>query len=424
MLDLGNNDNNGLNGNNNLNNNGRFVGIGKLALLLGFLMTDLFDTLCSYENLSLAFKKARRGKTQKQYVIDFEKNIHENLLILRNELLMQVYYPQPLKTFIIRDPKTRKISKSAFRDRVIHHALCNIIEPIFEKSFIYDSYTNRLGKGTLKAVARFDQFKRKASKNNTRTCYVLKADIKSYFETVDHTILFRLIQKKINDERILWLVKVILDNHHAGEYGKGMPLGNLTSQFFANVYLNELDQFVKHTLKVKYYIRYVDDFIILDTSKEALIKYKEEIGSFLVAKLCLHLHPSKSKIIPLSQGASFLGFRIFFHHKLLRKKNLNRFERRLSEFKKLYHTNKIQRETIIQRFDGWLAYTHHADTYKYQLHLLRLFPLLFPLPIKQTEKMRVQPKKFTIKVGGGAVPIQFASNPSFVQTWFVTSTNC
>lgn len=152
----------------------------------------------------------------KGYVIEFENNLQENLLLLRSELLLHSYNPKPLKTFIVRDPKTRKISKSHFRDRVIHHALCNIIEPIFEKSFIYDSYANIKGKGTLKALQRFDYLKRKASRNNTVKCYVLKADIKHYFDTIDHETLLNIIKRKIKDERVIWLIKTILKNHKIG----------------------------------------------------------------------------------------------------------------------------------------------------------------------------------------------------------------
>ena len=177
---------------------------------------DLFNKLCSFENLELAFRKARKRKTLKNYVIEFEKNLMQNLLELKNELLFHTYKPKPLKTFIVRDPKTRKISKTHFRDRVIHHALCSIIEPIFEKSFIYDSYANRINKGGLKAIGRFDFFKRKVSKNNIRNCFILKADIKKYFETVSHKILLKIIRGKINDERIIWLIKTILQNRKIG----------------------------------------------------------------------------------------------------------------------------------------------------------------------------------------------------------------
>jgi len=238
-----------VNGNNrNLyHNNGAFGMTFCRGFSLLMLIMDLYNTLCSYDNLFLAYKEARKRKTTKSYVIEFEKNLKENLLFLRSELLLHCYSPKPLVNFTIHDPKTRKISKSDFKDRIVHHALCNIIEPIFEKSFIYDSYANRMGKGTLKALQRFDFFKRKASRNNTEKCYVLKADIQKYFENVEHEILQSIIQKRVSDKRIIWLIRKILSN--SSSQNKGMPLGNLTSQFFANVYLNYFDWFVKTKLK-------------------------------------------------------------------------------------------------------------------------------------------------------------------------------
>mgnify|MGYP001600964761 CR=1 FL=1 len=182
---------------------------------------NLYNRLCSYDNLELAFRKARKRKTLKHYVVEFEKNLKQNLIDLRNELIFHTYKPKPLKNFIVRDPKTRKISKSHFRDRVIHHALCNVIEPIFEKSFIHDSFANRINKGSLKAIERFDYFKRKVSRNNLKTCYILKADIKHYFETVNHEILLKIIRRKITDERIIWLIKTILQNHRTSPIGGG-----------------------------------------------------------------------------------------------------------------------------------------------------------------------------------------------------------
>lgn len=179
-------------------------------------MRDLWKELCAYTNLERAYRNARKKKTLLPYVREFEKQLRDNLLLLRTELLLHSYAPHPLVHFIIQDPKTRKISKSAFRDRIIHHAIVSIIEPIFDKSFICDSYANRIGKGTLNAVKRFDFFKRKASRNNTIPCYVLKADIRKYFETVDHKTLLSILQKKIKDPRILWLVRKILSNYQSG----------------------------------------------------------------------------------------------------------------------------------------------------------------------------------------------------------------
>ncbi len=340
---------------------------------------SLFDELCHYDNLYGAYWKARKGKTQRKYVLDFEEKLSGNLMQLQQELQSQTYHPKPLETFILRDPKTRKISKSDFRDRIIHHALCQIIEPIFEKRFIYDSYANRLGKGTLKAVQRFDDFKRKVSKNDIHPCFVLKADIRHYFDTVDQDILLAILSKRITDEKVLRLIKVILANYFTNVPGKGMPLGNLTSQFFANVYLNELDQFVKHTLKAKYYLRYVDDFVILHKTKEILDSYKQRIGLFLREKLALELHPHKSKIISLEQGINFLGFRIFYYHKLIRKKNIYKSHRKFKQLQEWYQKELVGREKAVEGLEGWLAFVSHANTYKYRRRLIQWFNLTFSL---------------------------------------------
>lgn len=329
---------------------------------------NLYENLCAYNNLYLAYKKARKHKTKKHYVINFETNLHQNLRKLRLELLFHVYKPKPLINFTIRDPKTRKISKSDFIDRIVHHAVCNILEPIYQKIFIYDSFANQKGKGTLIAIKRFNKFKRKVSKNNTNLIYILKCDIKKYFETVDHEILLNIIKKSIKDEKVIWLIKQILNNYNlgGGARKKGMPLGNLTSQFFANVYLNELDYFVKHKLRIKYYIRYVDDFVILHENKAILEQYKKEISKFLINNLRLNLHPEKSKIKQLNQGIDFLGFRLFYYHKLLKKRNLKHFKSNLfdpnQEYNKLY-----------LRLEGFLAYSKHASTFKLRKRLINDF---------------------------------------------------
>ena len=186
---------------------------------------NLYPKITSKENIKLAYKKARKGKTNKDYVINYNKNLKQNLQLLRIELLLHSYKPKPLKTFIVRDPKTRKISKSDFKDRIVHHALCNIIEPIFEKSFIYDSHANRKNKGTLKAIQRFDQFKRKVSRNgktngwfdnNQIKGYCLKADIKHFFKEIDKNTLLKLIKKKIKCKKTIWLIKLILNNQSGG----------------------------------------------------------------------------------------------------------------------------------------------------------------------------------------------------------------
>lgn len=337
-------------------------------------LEKMYEQICSYENLLFAFNKAKKRKNKRRYVKRFQRNLKENLTKLQKELINQTYQPCGLKTFILRDPKTRKISKSAFRDRVVHHALCNFIVPIFEKGFIYDSHANQVGKGTHKALKRFDKFKRKVSRNNTRECYVLKADIKHYFEEIDHQTLIEIIRKKIKDEKVIWLIEKILSINNKT---KGMPLGNLTSQFFANLYLNELDVFVKHKLRAKFYIRYVDDFVILHENKEQLKEWKIKINDFLKEKLKIELHPSKSHVLRLSSGINFLGFRVFYHHKLIRASNLKNFDRKFNNLRILFDEEIIGREKTLEYLEGWLAYCSYANTYKYRKHLIRNFNKCF-----------------------------------------------
>ncbi len=319
---------------------------------------NIYEQIYSLDNLILAWRKARKGKTKKSYVLEFKSNLKENISKLHGELKNQTYKPEPLKTFILRDPKTRKISKSAFPDRIVHHAIVRVIEPIFDKGFIYDSYANRIGKGNLFAIKRFDYFKRKITNNLKTEAFCLKADIKHYFEEVNHNILLKIIRKRIKDEKVIWLIKQILDNFETRT--KGMPLGNLTSQFFANVYLNELGYFIKHKLKAKYYIRYVDDFVILHNSKGQLIKWKEEINRFLNKELKLELHPDKSRIISLSRGIDFVGFRNFYYHRLLRKRNIKSMLIKIEQFDK----GKISKGKILEIYQGWQAYAKWANTFK------------------------------------------------------------
>ncbi|MBU2496819.1 MAG: reverse transcriptase/maturase family protein [Nanoarchaeota archaeon] len=325
---------------------------------------NIYKEIYSFENLYLAYKKAKQRKSNKFYVIDFEKSLFKNLVSLHYELKNQTYKPQPFKTFIIRDPKTRKISKSAFRDRIVHHALCNIIEPIFEKIFIFDSYANRKKKGVHKAIQRFDMFKRKVSKNNTRACYILKADIKHYFDEVNHKILIDIINKKIKDEKVIWLIKVILENHKTKTESKGMPLGNLTSQFFANVYLNELDNFVKRELRARYYIRYVDDIAIFSNSKEEVENVIIEITKFLRNNLDLELHKEKTKIKLIHSGIKMLGYRIYYYHKLLRKSNLRKFKKNFTTKINLLYKEELPYENLLLSIQGWFGYAMWANTYK------------------------------------------------------------
>lgn len=325
---------------------------------------NLYSEIISLQNLILAWRKSRKGKTKKSYVKIFEENLIENLFNLHKGLKNQTYSPNSLKKFVLRDPKTRKICKSEFRDRIVHHALCNIIEPIFDKEFIYDNSANRKGKGTLFAIKRFDFFKRKVTYNLSKTAFCLKADIKHYFKEINREILLKIIRKKINCKQTLELIKLILNNFK--EF-RGMPLGNLTSQFFANLYLHELDYFVKHKLKAKYYIRYVDDFVILHKSEIQLKIWRKKINNFLRNALKIELHKDKSKIINLSRGIDFVGFRNFYFHKLLRKRNIKNMERKIELFK----DRIIPPDKFTEIFQGWKAYANQGNTHKLINNLIK-----------------------------------------------------
>ncbi len=395
-----------VNGNTNGNNrNGYAFGID-LAPKTIFQKYDmktynnLYEKIISFENLVIAWRKARKGKTKRQYVSEFEKDLRENLLKLYEELKNKTYQPIPLVTFILRDPKTRKISKSDFRDRIVHHAVCNIIEPIFEKRFIYDSCANRIGRGNLFALNRFYLFLRKVSRNgaingwfnnNQIKGYCLKADIKHYFQEVDHEILISIIQRKIADNDAIWLIQQIIDNNVACSGGggqtarKGMPLGNLTSQFFANIYLNELDYFVKHKLKAKYYIRYVDDFVILHHSKKQLEIWKSEIGCFLKEKLKIELHPQKSRIISLSKGVDFVGFRVFYRFRLPRKRNIRKMKIRVNEFEK----GELSYPSLMISFQGWQAYVKWSNSYNIMRDILKKIAKIKYEKLEQIKKNKL-----------------------------------
>jgi len=333
----------------------------------------LYSQVCSTENLLLAFKKARKGKTLLEYVVVFEKDLDSNLAVLRTELLLHSYRPLPLQTFILRDPKTRKISVSNFRDRIVHHAICNVLEPLFDRIFIFDSYANRKKKGTLAAIKRLEYFINKVGHNKTIITkfpekmkvrgFYLKCDIKKYFDNINHKIMLKLINTKVRDKELLFLIKTILNNYHCKEQGFGMPLGNLTSQFLANVYLNELDQFVKRELKAKYYTRYVDDFVIVHNDIKTLHFYKEKIDLFLNHSLCLSLNKDKSIIQPLSRGVSFLGFRIFPYHKILKKKSIQLFYQKIAIFNENFQLKVIDYDPIYNYLEGWLAYSKQANTF-------------------------------------------------------------
>ncbi|MBI4149554.1 group II intron reverse transcriptase domain-containing protein [Candidatus Woesearchaeota archaeon] len=384
-----------VNANGNVNNerpargNGHLPPAGKPSIAVK-TYKHLFEKLCLWENLEDAYWKARKGKSSNPKIKEFEEHWRLHLVTLMKELQNRVYAPQSLRRFVLRDPKTRVICVSEFRDRVVHHALVNILQPIFQPRFIHDSYASQKGKGTLAALHRFGGYMRKVSENGRRVQgssnnnvvagFVWKADIAHYFDTVDHAILLGIIQKRVHDEGVLWLVKTILSNYHSGRPGKGMPLGNWTSQFFANIYLNELDQFVKHRLRVGYYIRYVDDVVILEKSKTKLQEYQHRIRA-LLHTLQLSLHKNKCRIIPLGSGIPMLGFLVFYHYKKVRRRNIRRIKERLAGLLDEYARRRVSAQTILAVMHGWNSYAMQGNTYKLRRELTEA-------AMDQLEKMR------------------------------------
>ncbi|MBF8249644.1 MAG: RNA-directed polymerase [Candidatus Levybacteria bacterium] len=313
--------------------------------------------LISLSNLFQAWSEFRKGKAKRLDVQEFERNLEDNLFELHQRLQNKTYRHGNYCSFYVHDPKQRHIHKASVMDRVVHHLLYTFLYKLFDRVFIYDSYSCRLKKGTHKGLKRLEVFTRKVSQNYTVDCWALKCDIKQFFASVDHKVLLSLLKKKIKDEDIIWLLKQIIYsfNSDKGE-GKGMPLGNLTSQVFANIYLNELDQFMKHKLKAKYYIRYADDFMFLSKNKESLQENIDKLRQFLNNKLQLELHPNKIILRKLEWGIDFLGYVVLPYYIVPRTKTKRRIFKKLKE--------KVVLENFNQSMQSYLGYLGHANSFE------------------------------------------------------------
>lgn len=295
---------------------------------------DLFSKIISRENLFLAWHEFKREKLKKPDVLAFAFDLEKNIFALHQDLASGTYCHDGYLDFFVHDPKRRHIHKASVRDRLLHHAVFRILEPVFDPSFIFDSYSSRKTKGVHKAIARFEKLAWELSRNNTKTVWILKCDIRKFFDSVDHWILLTLLAKKIKDQKILELLKLIIGSYEVGT-SKGIPLGNLTSQLFANVYLDCFDQFVKRKLRVKNYLRYADDFVIF-LRQEHFANLIYALRDFLSQELKLELHPHKVLIAPWHAGVDFLGYVHFPFHRVLRTKTKKRM------FKQLRKNNNLQ----------------------------------------------------------------------------------
>jgi len=318
----------------------------------------------------------------------FHYDLERHLLELQRELAEGSYEPGPYRAFHIRDPKPRLISAAPYRDRVVHHAVCQVVEPIFEASFIHDSYANRVGKGTHKALDRCTHFARRHS-------YALKCDIRRYFPSMDHEVLAGLIARTIKCPGTLDLLQLIIahsnpqeealfhfpgdDLFTAHERRRGLPIGNLTSQVFANVYLNGFDHHVKERLGCRAYLRFVDDFLVFSDDKAWLADLLPQLQGYLDG-LRLRLHPRKCQVSPTRCGVEFLGWQVFPDHRRLRRATGIRFQRRLRELAQGYSAGKVEREQVQASVMSWLGHLKHGDTAGLRGKLLGAAAFVRPTP--------------------------------------------
>ncbi|MEO0348846.1 MAG: RNA-directed DNA polymerase [Cyanobacteria bacterium P01_A01_bin.15] len=305
-------------------------------------------------------------------MLAFNDRLESELLQLQTELTNFTYRPGSYRTFRIRDPKPRMISAAPYRDRVVHHALCNVIVPLLDRTLIHHTYANRLGYGTHRALAQFTDWAR-------RYRYCLQCDIQTYFPSIDHEILKSIIQQRIKCPDTLWLVETIIDASNEQipviEYfpgdtlltpvkrRRGLPIGNLTSQFFANLYLSPFDHFVKRQLKLKHYLRYVDDFAAFSDDRQKLADARLAMEDYL-ATLRLKMHPIKSQLSETRYGANFVGFRILPDRIRVRNDNVRRARRRLRYLQHQYAIGNIELEPLVQRLQSWEAHLKHGNTYR------------------------------------------------------------
>jgi RNA-directed DNA polymerase len=335
-------------------------------------MAEMYQKICNWENLRLAHHKAARGKRGKRAAAAFEFNLADRLLALQEELLTKTYQPGPYHSFYIHDPKRRLISAAPFRDRVVHHALCNVIEPIFERSFISDSYANRVGRGTHRALDRAQALAR-------RCRYVLQCDVEQFFPAIDHQILRTILARKLDDPDVLWLIDQILasgvgvlteayrlqyfpgDTLFDALRPRGLPIGNLTSQFWANCYLNPFDHFVVRELRCRGYVRYVDDVLLFAADKQTLWTWREAIIRRL-ARLRLTIHPG-AQPRPTGEGFPFLGFVVYPTHRRLKRRKAVAYRRKLKQLVGDWVAGEGTQEAVMNSLLGWINHARYGDTW-------------------------------------------------------------
>lgn len=339
----------------------------------------LIERVCAFDNLLAAADAALRGKRNKPGPAAFQANLEKHLLDLERRLRDGAWRPGPYRAFEVHEPKTRMISAAPFADRVVHHALCRVVEPIFERGFIDDSYANRRHKGTHRAVTRYEQYRE-------RHRFVLRCDIFRYFPAIDHAILKADLRRRIACQSTLDILDRIVDGSNPQERvelffpgddlfapaqrRRGLPIGNLTSQFFANVYLDGLDHYVREVLRAPY-LRYVDDFVLFHDNADVLGDWRLRIARYLEGRR-LALHPRKTEIVTTQQPARFLGYELHQGgRRRLPDDNVDRFAGRLRALRQRYRAGSVELSAVRQRVSSWVAHAAHADTWRLRHTLFR-----------------------------------------------------
>jgi retron-type reverse transcriptase len=325
-------------------------------------INDIYPKIISKENLYHAAYMAAKARRYTDAVSGFNFHLEAEIDKIHGELREKTYNHGQYRVFTVYDPKQRKIAAAPFKDRVVHHAVHDVIEPLMDKTFIYHSFACRKNKGTHKAIDWAQKFLR-------LNAFCFHGDIKKYFFSIDRGILKNILRERIEDKDLLWLLGEIIDSAAYAEEQKGLPIGNLTSQFFANLYLNELDYFVKFDLGARFYVRYMDDFLIFENDREKLVEFKAGIRNFLKMKLALCLHEGKSQIYNTGKGIKFLGFRIFKNHRRLVTDNVRRFKKKIKKFGYLLGNGKIGEGKIRDSVRCWVAHSSYANTNGLRLNI-------------------------------------------------------
>jgi RNA-directed DNA polymerase len=316
-----------------------------------------YEEAVSLENLCAAWKEFVVGKRGKSDVSSFARHLGDEIVTLHEDLASGCYRHGHYERFSVADPKPRIIHKALIRDRLVHRAVHRLVYPFFSRIFIADSFSCQLGKGTHRAIERFRRFAWRESQNHTHTCWVLKGDIRKFFASIDHGIMIDILRRRVVDRRLVALAEVIIRSHEARP-GKGLPLGNLTSQLFANIYLNEFDRFVKMTLGASCFVRYADDFVILSDNQEQLVAWLQAIHHFLKNRLALEIHPNKVNIKTIASGVDFLGWVHFPHHRVPRTTTRRRAMKR------------VIKDTGHDVVQSYLGLFKHGDSFELRRNLV------------------------------------------------------